>query len=226
VKTAIIIPTLNEEGNIELLVHNICDKLRGKEFTIVIVDDNSSDRTQEIAHEMEEVYPVRLLARPRKMGLASAVIDGMNFIKAENYIVMDADFSHPVELLPVMIESLNEFDLVIASRYVSGGGTAGWPLKRRCISLVASYLARPLAPIKDNCSGFFGIRAECLKDVELEAIGYKIGLEIQVKANWHTFKELPIIFKDRTKGQSKLGKKVMSDYLRHLFRLYRWKLLH
>ena len=225
IKLAIIIPTLNESDNIEPLVESICDKLRGQEFTIVVVDDNSSDRTQEIVRELQEVYPIRLLARPWKMGLASAVIDGMNFIKAENYIVMDADFSHPVGMLPRIVDTLEDYDLVIGSRYVRGGGSKNWPLKRRVISLVASYMARPLTPVKDNGSGFFGIRAQCLEGVELDGIGYKIGLEIQIKAHWRTFKELPIIFTERERGKSKLGNKVVIEYLRHLFRLYKWKLL-
>ena len=226
IKLAIIIPTLNEAENIEPLVESICDKVRGIEFVIVIVDDNSSDRAQEIIRELQEVYPVRLLARPCKIGLASAVIDGMNFIKAENYIVMDADFSHPVEFLPTMINALCYYDLVVGSRYVRGGGSSNWPLKRRMISLIASYIARSLTPIRDNGSGFFGIRAECLEGVELDGIGYKIGLEIQVKSHWRTFKELPIIFVERERGQSKLGKKVILEYFRHLWWLYKWKLLH
>lgn len=224
-KTSIIIPTLNEAQNIEPLIKIICNYLRGREFIIVIVDDNSSDRTQEIVRELEEVYPVMLLTRPRKMGLASAVIDGMNFVKAENFIVMDADFSHPAGILPRMIDTMEDFDLVVGSRYVNGGGIEGWPLKRRVTSLIASYMAYPLTPIKDNCSGFFGIKSKCLDGVKLDGIGYKIGLEIQVKAHWRTFKELPIIFRDRTKGESKLGNKVIWEYLRHLGRLYLYKSL-
>lgn len=225
-KTAIIIPTLNEAENIEPLVESICDKLMGQEFVIIVVDDNSSDRTQEIIRELEEIYPTRLLSRPRKMGLASAVIDGMNFIKAENYIVMDADFSHPVGLLPRMIDTLEDYDLVIGSRYVRGGGSKNWPLKRKAISLIASYMARLITPVKDNGSGYFGIRSKCLVGVKLDGIGYKIGLEIQVKSNWRTFKELPIIFTERERGRSKLGNKVICEYLQHLWRLYKWRLSH
>lgn len=216
---AVIVPTLNEAGNIGELIPQIHAALKS-DYLIIIVDDNSKDGTQNIVNGLSATYPLKLIARPGKLGLASAVIDGMNSQKADAYIVMDADFSHPPELLSVIRDSLNDHDLVVASRHVKGGGASNWPLKRKIISLTAISLARPLTRVRDVTSGYFAIRRVCLEDVTLTPLGYKIGLECFVKANWKSYSEIPFIFKDRKSGSSKLGRGEFTAYVKHLGRLY------
>ena len=216
---AVIVPTLNEAGNIGELIPQIHAALKS-DYTIIIIDDNSQDGTQNIVKGLSAAYPIKLIARPGKLGLASAVIDGINSQEADAYIVMDADFSHPPDLLAVIRRNLNDHDLVVASRHVKGGGASNWPLKRKIISLVAITLARPLTRVRDVTSGYFAIRHECLEDVTLTPLGYKIGLECFVKANWENYIEIPFIFADRKSGSSKLGRGEFIAYVKHLRKLY------
>jgi len=216
---AVIVPTLNEAENIESLILCINDALK-EDYTIVVVDDNSKDGTQGIVVGLSEKYPVKLVARPSKLGLASAVLDGIHACQADAYIVMDADFSHPPALLAVIRKRLETCDLVVASRHMEGGGIKGWPLKRRIISRAAIMLGRPLTPIKDVTSGFFGIRSSCLDNVNLTPRGFKIGLECFVKANWKRYAEIPLLFVDRQRGSSKLRKGDFLDYLKQISLLY------
>lgn len=226
-RTSIVIPTLNEAGNITELLPLIKDCMGGMDYGIVVVDDNSSDGTQNVVMELGKWIPVELLERKGKKGLASAVIDGIEYRAADSYIVIDADLSHPSVLLPMIKHLLDtEYDLVVASRYVKGGGISNWPVSRLFTSVAANVLARGLTPVKDATSGFFGVRAKCLEGVRLEGLGYKIGLEIFVKGRWKRYIEVPYVFKDRVYGSSKLGKGVVVDYIRHLVRLYRWKVEH
>ncbi|MFA5374412.1 MAG: polyprenol monophosphomannose synthase [Dehalococcoidia bacterium] len=216
---AVIVPTLNEAENIVNLIPGIHNALQHN-YTIVVVDDNSKDGTQEAVRNLSKSYPVKLVARPGKLGLASAVIDGINAQQADAYIIMDADFSHPPELLPALRKNLETYDLVVASRHVEGGGVSGWPLKRRIISSVAILMARPLTRVKDTTTGFFAIRGACLENVKLTPLGFKIGLECFVKANWKSYAELPFIFTDRKCGSSKLRRGEFLAYLKHLRLLY------
>lgn len=219
---AVIIPTLNEGKNLRTLIPAIHCVLE-ESYIIVIVDDNSKDGTLEMVETLAELYPVDIIVRPGKMGLASAVIDGIASVKADAYIIMDADFSHPPALLSRMREVLQDYDLVVASRHVTGGGVENWPLRRRIISQGAILLAEPLTTIKDTTTGFFGIKAHCLKGVNLTPIGYKIGLEVFVRANWSTCLEIPFTFTDRANGHSKMGRKQMAQYLKQLAQLYKYE---
>jgi len=216
---AVIVPTLNEAENIAKLIPCIHDALK-KDYIIVVVDDNSRDGTQDAVLRLSNSYPIKLVARPGKLGLASAVIDGMHSQQADAYIVMDADFSHPPEMLSELRHGIETYDLVVASRHVKGGGVSGWPLKRRIISNAAILMGRPLTRVKDITSGFFAIRRSCLENVKLAPLGFKIGLECFVKANWNSYVELPFIFTDRRFGSSKLRRGEFLAYLRHLGRLY------
>jgi len=220
---AIVIPTLNEGKNLKTLIPAIHEAMKG-DYTVVIVDDDSRDETEHWFYSNETMYPIQLIVRKGKRGLASAVIDGIASVKADAYIVMDADFSHPPSLLPIIRQGLKRYDLVVASRHVSTGGCDNWPLKRRMISQAAIMLARPLTPIRDTTTGFFGIRAHCLDGVKLTPIGFKIGLEVFVKAYWQTYTELPFTFTDRRDGQSKMGKKQIAEYLKQLAELYKYRI--
>lgn len=219
---AVIIPTLNEGKNLKTLIPAIHCVLE-EAYIVVIVDDDSKDDTEYWFDCNESLYPMQLIVRKGKRGLASAVIDGINSVRADAYIVMDADFSHPPALLSRMREVLQDYDLVVASRHVTGGGVENWPLRRRIISQGAILLARPLTSVRDTTTGFFGIRAHCLKNVDLTPIGYKIGLEVFVRAHWQTCLEIPFTFTDRANGQSKMGRKQIAQYLKQLAQLYKYE---
>jgi glycosyltransferase involved in cell wall biosynthesis len=151
VELAVIIPTFNEAENSRIIIPQIHAALKTN-YTVVIVDDNSPDGTQTVVQELAKTYPVKLISRPQKSGLASAVIEGMKSVAADAYIIMDADLSHPPEMLPELRGQIEIHDLAVASRYVKGGSISGWPLKRRIVSRVAIMLARPLTPVKNALS--------------------------------------------------------------------------
>jgi dolichol-phosphate mannosyltransferase len=134
---------------------------------------------------------------------------------------MDADLSHPPAVLPDLIGAINQGSLLaVGSRYVPGGGVVNWPLKRRFVSRVSCLLARPLTAVKDATSGFFAFRREVIEGVRLNPWGFKIGLEIYVKARHQgKIKEVPFVFTDRRAGESKLSGKVMGLYLKQLWNL-------
>jgi len=223
---SIVIPTYNEKKNIEKLIpqiHRILSKESIK-YEIIIVDDNSPDKTAEAAKKLGKKYPVKVIKRKGKLGLSSAVVAGFKKALGDFLGVMDADLSHPVDKLPEMFKELKTHDMVVGSRYVKGGDIENWPIKRKIISKGATLLAKPVTKMKDPMSGFFMIKRSVLKIGKLNPRGYKIALEVYVKSNVRIFKEVPIIFKDREEGTSKLGGNVMVNYLIHLAQLYRFKI--
>jgi len=230
-KFSIVVPTYNEAGGIERLIVSLADvfaahKLDGE---IIVVDDNSPDGTGAIVDGLMAKYPVRCLHRPGKMGLSSGVIDGWKFARPDSDAVgaMDADFSHDVNALPAMVAALagGEYGLAIGSRYVPGGGIENWPLRRKITSLVAIALAQPLTPLRDITSGYFLVRRRALEGVELDPIGFKIGLEVIAKARYNRALEVPYVFTDRVAGSSKLNQNEIFNYLRQLVRIYRGRIL-
>lgn len=230
-KFSLIIPTYNEAGGIEKLIVTLDRVFRehGLDGEIIVVDDNSPDGTGAIVDRLGERYPVRCLHRPGKLGLASGVIDGWKFARTESEAlgVMDADFSHDPEVIPKMVEALasGDYGLAVGSRYVRGGGIENWPLKRKITSLVAIALAKPLTPLRDITSGFFLVRRAALEGVELDPIGFKIGLEVIAKAHYGRAIEVPYVFTDRVAGTSKLNQNEIFNYLRQLRRIYAQRLL-
>jgi dolichol-phosphate mannosyltransferase len=225
-KFSIVVPTYKEAGGIERLITTLTEifKTNGLDGEIVVVDDNSPDGTGDIVDRLErEGYPVRCLHRPGKLGLSSGVIDGWKFARPESQALgaMDADFSHDATILPEMVKALaNGYGLAIGSRYVRGGGISNWPLKRKITSLVAIALAKPLTPVRDITSGYFLVRREALDGVELDPIGFKIGLEVIAKARYGRAIEVPYVFTDRIAGESKLNSNEIFNYLRQLRRIY------
>jgi dolichol-phosphate mannosyltransferase len=138
---------------------------------------------------------------------------------------MDADFSHDANIIPTMVDALgNGYDLAIGSRYVRGGGIEDWPLLRKITSLVAIALAKPLTPVRDITSGYFLVRRSALDGVDLDPIGFKIGLEVIAKARYRRALEVPYVFTDRVAGTSKLNQNEILNYLRQLVRIYRGRL--
>jgi dolichol-phosphate mannosyltransferase len=221
---SIVIPTYNEKENIEDTIKDISRSLKGFNLEIIVVDDDSPDKTWEFCENLKNDYPVRVIRRVDKRGLSSAVIDGWTEASGNIIGVMDADGSHDSRILPVMVEELEsgKCDLAIGSRYIPGGGTEGWPCHRQFVSKVAIQFARPITSIHDATSGFALFKKEILDDVQLDPIGWKIVLEVAIKGKHRNFKEFPIIFKDRLKGKSKLGKKAILNYLEHLGKLRNW----
>jgi dolichol-phosphate mannosyltransferase len=226
-KFSIVVPTYNEAGGIEKLVTTLRDVFERNDLDgeIVVVDDNSPDGTGAIADRLErEGNPVRCLHRPGKMGLSSGVIDGWKFARPDSAALgaMDADFSHDANILPRMVRALQDdgYGLAIGSRYVPGGGIENWPRRRIITSRVAVALAQPLTPVKDITSGYFLVKREALDGVELDPIGFKIGLEVIAKAHYGRALEVPYVFTDRVAGESKLNQREIFNYLRQLGRIY------
>jgi dolichol-phosphate mannosyltransferase len=226
-KFSIVVPTYNEAGGIEKLVTTLRDVFASNHLDgeVVVVDDNSPDGTGAIVDRLErEGYPVRCLHRPGKMGLSSGVIDGWKFARSDSVALgaMDADFSHDANILPRMVDALatGGYGLAIGSRYVPGGGIENWPKRRIITSRVAVALAQPLTPIRDITSGYFLVKREALDGVELDPIGFKIGLEVIAKAHYGRALEVPYVFTDRVAGESKLNQGEILNYLRQLGRIY------
>ena len=226
INISIIIPTYNEKENIKKLIISI-NKILKKDFEIIIVDDHSPDGTGKIVDELSKKYPVKCVHRKGKLGLSSAVIEGFKAAKGPVIGVMDADFSHDINIVPQLIKPIinNEAELTIGSRYIKGGEIENWPLKRKVISRGATLLSLPLTKIKDPMSGFFFLKKEVIEGIELNAKGYKILLEIIVKGSYDKVKEIPYTFVDRKSGKSKLNKSEYIDYLKNLFNLIKYKYL-
>ena len=219
-----IIPTYNEKDNLEELVRRTsaaCSTTR-MSYEIVIVDDNSPDGTGALAEEMGKSFNVKVVHRAGKLGLSTAVTDGFKASSGSVFVVMDADLSHPPEKISEMVERITKggADMVVGSRYVEGGHVENWPFHRRLMSKGATLLARGLTKVKDPMSGFFALKREVVDGVELNPVGYKIGLEILVKGKVSKVEEVPITFADRKAGTSKLGASVTLKYIDHCLLLY------
>ena len=219
-----MIPTYNEKDNLDDLVRRITDACSGAGIDpeIVIVDDNSPDGTGNRAEELAKTYRMKVIHRTGKMGLSSAVIEGFRASSGSIFVVMDADLSHPPEKIPDMVKKIQsgEAEMVVGSRYVEGGSVENWPFYRRVISKGATLIARGLTKVKDPMSGFFALKKEVLGGVELNPVGFKIGLEILVKGKYSKVVELPIHFANRKTGSSKLGGSEMLRYIDHVSMLY------
>ena len=227
---SIIVPTYREAENLRPLTRRVFGALReaGLDAELIIVDDNSCDGSAEIVDELRGRYPVRIVVRTAERGLSSAVLRGFAEARHDILVVLDADLSHPPEVIPELVRCIHRgnADFVIGSRYVTGAHIeANWSFLRRLNSWAATLLARPLTPVRDPMSGFFALpRTTLNRAAPLDPIGYKIALELMVKARCRTCVEVPITFADRTAGASKLTFAQQARYLRHLTRLYWYRL--
>lgn len=233
---SVIVPTFREAENLSVLIPRLCAAFieNGLDGEIIVVDDNSPDDTVNVVNTLSKSYPVRLILRTTERGLSSAVIAGMRAAEGDILVCMDADLSHPPEDVPKLYRAMTE-DLdspnaqtkfVIGSRYVAGGSTeSGWGIGRWLNSKVATLLAWPLTSVSDPMAGFFALRREDFwkANDKLDPIGYKIGLELLVKTNTPKAVEVPIEFKNRLHGESKLSLREQINYVRHLGRLYRFR---
>jgi dolichol-phosphate mannosyltransferase len=221
----IVIPTYNERDRLGVLLERVfgaCDR-DGLAIEVVIVDDNSADGTGEIADEWARSRRVRVIHRAGKLGLGSAVLEGFAIAQTEIVGVMDGDLSHPPELLPPLFRTIEDgnFDLVVASRYVSGGGTSNFPIGRWLLSRAGCWLARPLTPVRDAMSGFFLIRRTHLDGFQTSVKGFKIGLELFVRSQPRRLAEIGYVFVGRTLGESKMSLAEGTGFLQQLISLYR-----
>ena len=228
---SIVIPVYKEGDNINHIVQSIYKSLINIiDYEIIFVDDNSADGSLQVCSDLGRKHPVKMVVRTDKRGLSSAAIDGINLAKGEYIVVMDGDLSHPASSIPSMIKKLsfNDADFVLGSRYISGGNIdKNWSIFRYLSSRLATLLALPLVSVKDPMSGFFSFKKKSVANLNLlSPIGYKIGLEIMVKYNFKKIIEEPIVFTDRVYGESKFGFREQVNYLRHILRLYKYKLKH
>ncbi|HYK99336.1 MAG TPA: polyprenol monophosphomannose synthase [Candidatus Acidoferrales bacterium] len=211
---SVVVPTYNEAGSLPLLIPRLAAALGGREWELVIVDDRSPDGTADIAERFGATQPVRVVRRAGKLGLASAVLAGFAAARGDTLVVMDADLSHPPEVVPQLLDALaGGADMAIGSRYVTGGGAMDWPMSRRVVSRVACLMGNVLVPVRDSTSGFFAVRRTVVDGVTLNPIGFKIGFEVMARGRYKKVVEVPYVFRDRELGKSKFGRREIGQYL-------------
>ena len=227
---SVAIPTYKEAAVIEETLRRTAAVLQttGEAFELIVVDDASGDGTAELAESLAPELPVRVLRRPGRLGLATAVVAGWQIARGDVLGIMDADLQHPPEVLRELIAALRaeNADLAVASRYVTGGGTSGWSWIRRFISWAGVRLGWAVLPwtlgdVKDFGSGMFLVRAAVIAGVELQPLGIKTLLEILAKGKYQKLVEVPYVFQGRARGESKLGARQHVEYLQHLARVGR-----
>ncbi len=232
-QVSIIIPTYNESKNIIKILHHIGEILPKNISTqTIVVDDNSPDGTGKIVEDyLKNVKKIadntiEIIHRKTKDGLGSAILKGIQQAKGDTIVVMDCDFSHPPQIIPKLIESIKkyQYDIVVASRYIKGGKIQGWSVKRKIMSRFATLIAKKGLGIdtKDPMSGFFAFKRSIIKGLNIDAIGFKILLEILVKTKGVNIKEIPYTFQNRELGSSKLNVKTILDYYKSVWKLYRY----
>ena len=227
----VVIPTYNEIDNIPVFVSEI-SKFN---VSVLFVDDNSPDGTGELISKISKSNPlINLLNRPSKQGLGSAYRDGFGWGIDKGYeffIEMDADFSHSFDDLKKILEDSSNFDLIIGSRYVSGGGSQGWDFKRKLLSSTANNVSRILlrSKVKDMTSGFRCYSKKSLNEIkyqQTQSDGYSFQIEMTLRCveKKLSIKEVPIIFNERRVGKSKMSKKIIVEALIFLFNngIKRW----
>ena len=231
-KLGLAIPTLNEAGNMRPLLEGLGVSLARVpiDYELIVVDDDSSDGTAEVALEYAKQDPrVRVFVRRGQRGLAGAVLHGWAQTDADLLGVIDADLQHPPQVLPKLIEPvMNGNDIAIASRYVSShdNGLGDWNKLRAFISRAGTLVTAPLQKkknmnVKDPLSGFFVLRRECIEGVDLQPEGFKLLLDILVRGRVQRPVEVPFHFGLRHAGKSKADFRVAFAYLNLLGKLSR-----
>ncbi|HEX7640185.1 MAG TPA: glycosyltransferase family 2 protein [Burkholderiaceae bacterium] len=223
---SIVVPTLDEAGNVEALLRRIAAVLRGVAWEVIVVDDASADGTPDVVRRVAADIPgIRCLERRGRRGLSSACLEGMALARGRFFAVMDADLQHDERLLPPMLRLLRggTLDLAVGSRYVAGGASGRWSVLRRGISRCATRLAQGAVgtELRDPMSGFFMVRADRLRDAlpRMTGLGFKLLLDL-LAASPRPLRtmEIPYHFECRVAGRSKLGPRVVLDFLRQVSR--------
>lgn len=232
-RALVIIPTYNEQANIADMITAVLSL--PQDFDLLIIDDNSPDGTASAVTAMQSTYPTRLHLHQRagKLGLGTAYIAGFKWGLAQGYdymIEMDADFSHKPEDLPRLLDACkNGADVAIGSRYIKGGNVEDWPTDRILLSKWASRYVRMITwiPVHDTTAGFVCYKRNVLDTIDLDKIrfiGYAFQIELKYAA-WRSgfaLKEIPIVFKDRQKGISKMSKGIFKEAVYGVITM-RWK---
>ena len=228
VDLSVELPTYNEAENLPILVERL--ENLDLDLEIIVIDDNSPDGTADVVKSLAQKYRnIKLLQRPKKLGLASAIFDGLKLASGGYIAVMDADLQHPPEtLLNMFAEAKHGSDIIVASRYVKWGRSERSGLARRVISRGATFLAhamlRETRNVKDPMSGFFIFKREILEGKKIESDGYKVLLEVLVKGGSdHRIAEIPYTFRPRIKGKSKLTFKENIKFVRLLLMLSQFR---
>jgi len=231
--TLIISPTYNEKKNIVSLIESVFSV--NQDYHILIIDDNSPDGTANLVKELQLKYNNLFLEeRPGKAGLGTAYKYGFNWALHRDYdniIQMDADLSHNPKEITEMVGLLNNYDLVIGSRYIDGVSVVHWPIKRLILSYGANVYARFVTglPVKDSTGGFKAWKREVLNSIDIDAVKSQ-GYSFQIEMNWRAWQrkfniiEHPIVFTDRTVGESKMSKKIMFEAIIVIWRMRIWKI--
>lgn len=229
-KALVVVPTYNERENVAQLIPAIFQSTPDVE--ILVVDDNSPDGTQEVVRQLQRSYEqLHLLGRPGKQGLGRAYIAGFQWALARGFeavVEMDADFSHRPQDLKKILERIPEFDFVVGSRWVKGGGTVNWGFMRKVISRGGSFYARQILryPLRDWTGGFNAWKASTLEKIGLDNVrseGYSFQIELKYRALRLGLNgiEVPILFEDRRVGQSKMSSRIVFEALGRVWSLRR-----
>jgi dolichol-phosphate mannosyltransferase len=228
-RLSLAIPTLNESENIGPLLERLTellDPVLGDRYELIVIDDDSPDRTWDIALGLAAKYPrVRVVRRQGEKGLGTAVIRAWQVARGEILGVMDADLQHPPDAnLALLAEVERGADLALASRHVEGGGLSDWSMLRRLLSRGAQLIGLLMLPgvlgrVTDPMSGFFMVRRSALEGLTLAPVGYKILIEVVARARVRWIGEVGYVFRERTDGKSKVTASIYAQYLEHLIRL-------
>ncbi len=224
----IVMPTYNEIENLPRILDAALAAL--PEAHMLVVDDGSPDGTGDLADRRAEADDrIHVLHRTEKAGLGRAYLAGFGWALERDYthvFEMDADFSHPADRLPALLAATEDADVALGSRWVKGGGTVGWPLKRQLISRGGSFYARRVlgVDIRDLTGGFKCFRREVLEALDFDAIS-AVGYGFQIELTWRALQkgfrvvEVPITFTDRVRGQSKMSGAIFAEALKLVWKL-------
>lgn len=226
---SLVVPTYNEGRNIQRIVSiltGLLDQTFPHDYELIVVDDDSPDRTWELAQQMMSDYPqLRVMRRQTERGLSTAVIRGWQGATGEVLGVIDGDLQHPPEVLPQLLQKIGEgADLAVASRHVEGGGTSDWGLVRRLLSRGAQMVGLVILPnvvgrVSDPMSGYFMVRRSAIADCLMNPLGYKILLEVLGRGQVREVAEVGYVFQERQEGESKVTWRQYVEYLGHLVKL-------
>ncbi len=211
-------PTYNEAENIARIIPIVLSQ--SGELDVLVIDDNSPDKTGDIVEKMQRANPrIKLIRREKKLGLGTAYVMGFRYALEHGYdycFEMDADFSHPPEKIPEMIALLKDYDLVIGSRYSDGISIVNWPMKRLLLSYFACLYARKVTgcPVRDLTAGFKAYRCDMLRKLDLNQLkedgyGFQIEIDFLIWRKGGRIKEIPIVFTERRAGVSKMSRRII-----------------